>query len=108
MKAPPQVFPFGNTYSCPVFSNHWGYKYSLMGKLEGYAPKWGVWGDPPHVSSMGGGWDMKNARRGKVQRAVPPPTPQDGGTPSLKFSRKGILLGCAAKRRLRRGESDFF
>ena len=36
---------------------------------------------------------------------IPSPAPQDGGTPSLKFSRKGILLGCAAKRRLRRGEA---
>ncbi len=55
----------------------------------------------------GKGREPKKRTARKRQRAVPP-TPQDGGTPSLKFSRKGILLGCAAKRGLRRGEASFF
>ena len=130
-----EVHTRGHTVPTPTSENggFGGYapKYGGMG---GEATQiGGLGGYPPHVSSMGGGWDMKNARRGKgsvpclprrrTAERRPPVTPPTGGGASIplrenlgamppnrgyKFSRKGILLGCAAKRRLRRGESDYF
>ena len=43
LKASPQVFPFGNTYSCPVFSNHWGFcgLCPQIGGMGGEATRYG-------------------------------------------------------------------
>ena len=134
LKMGAQVFPFGKTWGvCPQI---WGYKYSLTGKLGGgeapifrppslppslkmgvlgaMPPNGGVWGAKPPI--------FRPPRRRTAERR-PPVTPPPRGGASIplrenlgamppnrgyKFSRKGILLGCAAKRRLRRGEATFF